>query len=165
MLLLSTVLFGCHCSCYPLLFIVPRIFVCTFFFPEGHCSSQWPFCSWWYNSERQLRSRYDVVWCHPLQVQLQLLEILLKWTVFTVSVWRLCVLCTQRQFILSVSDPFAAVFGNESFGGGFADFSALAKVPDLFIFIIHIDRVTDIIWIYKMILKNCTASRKIYQCS
>uniref|UniRef100_H3DDG8 Epidermal growth factor receptor pathway substrate 15 n=1 Tax=Tetraodon nigroviridis TaxID=99883 RepID=H3DDG8_TETNG len=26
-----------------------------------------------------------------------------------------------------VSDPFAAVFGNESFGGGFADFSALAK--------------------------------------
>ena len=27
-----------------------------------------------------------------------------------------------------VSDPFAAVFGNESFGGGFADFSALAKV-------------------------------------
>ena len=25
-------------------------------------------------------------------------------------------------------DPFAAVFGNESFGGGFADFSALAKV-------------------------------------
>uniref|UniRef100_A0A3Q4BWY2 Uncharacterized protein n=1 Tax=Mola mola TaxID=94237 RepID=A0A3Q4BWY2_MOLML len=27
----------------------------------------------------------------------------------------------------SVPDPFAAVFGNESFGGGFADFSALAK--------------------------------------
>lgn len=27
-----------------------------------------------------------------------------------------------------VSDPFAAVFGNESFGGGFADFSALTKV-------------------------------------
>uniref|UniRef100_A0A8C5E8I9 Epidermal growth factor receptor pathway substrate 15 n=1 Tax=Gouania willdenowi TaxID=441366 RepID=A0A8C5E8I9_GOUWI len=26
------------------------------------------------------------------------------------------------------SDPFAAVFGNESFGGGFADFTALAKV-------------------------------------
>uniref|UniRef100_A0A3B4BFW1 Uncharacterized protein n=1 Tax=Periophthalmus magnuspinnatus TaxID=409849 RepID=A0A3B4BFW1_9GOBI len=26
------------------------------------------------------------------------------------------------------SDPFSAVFGNESFGGGFADFSALAKV-------------------------------------
>lgn len=29
---------------------------------------------------------------------------------------------------LCVSDPFAAVFGNESFGGGFADFSALSKV-------------------------------------
>ncbi|XP_058494468.1 epidermal growth factor receptor substrate 15 isoform X2 [Solea solea] len=31
-------------------------------------------------------------------------------------------------------DPFAAVFGNESFGGGFADFSALAKsnAPDQF---------------------------------
>lgn len=29
---------------------------------------------------------------------------------------------------LCVSDPFAAVFGSESFGGGFADFSALAKV-------------------------------------
>uniref|UniRef100_A0A3B5AUU3 Epidermal growth factor receptor substrate 15-like n=1 Tax=Stegastes partitus TaxID=144197 RepID=A0A3B5AUU3_9TELE len=28
----------------------------------------------------------------------------------------------------SDADPFAAVFGNESFGGGFADFSALAKV-------------------------------------
>uniref|UniRef100_A0A665U4T2 Epidermal growth factor receptor pathway substrate 15 n=1 Tax=Echeneis naucrates TaxID=173247 RepID=A0A665U4T2_ECHNA len=27
-----------------------------------------------------------------------------------------------------VSDPFAAVFGSESFGGGFADFSALTKV-------------------------------------
>uniref|UniRef100_A0AAX7UVQ6 Epidermal growth factor receptor pathway substrate 15 n=1 Tax=Astatotilapia calliptera TaxID=8154 RepID=A0AAX7UVQ6_ASTCA len=27
----------------------------------------------------------------------------------------------------TTSDPFAAVFGNESFGGGFADFSALAK--------------------------------------
>lgn len=27
-----------------------------------------------------------------------------------------------------VSDPFAAVFGNETFGGGFADFSSLAKV-------------------------------------
>lgn len=26
------------------------------------------------------------------------------------------------------SDPFSAVFGSESFGGGFADFSALAKV-------------------------------------
>lgn len=36
------------------------------------------------------------------------------------------------------SDPFAAVFGNESFGsesfgGGFADFSALAKVGNSFV--------------------------------
>lgn len=29
------------------------------------------------------------------------------------------------------SDPFAAVFGNESFGEGFADFSALTKVNSL----------------------------------
>lgn len=32
------------------------------------------------------------------------------------------------SFCSCVSDPFAAVFGNESFGGGFADFSALTKV-------------------------------------
>lgn len=32
----------------------------------------------------------------------------------------LCCLC--------LTDPFAAVFGSESFGGGFADFSALTKV-------------------------------------
>lgn len=30
-----------------------------------------------------------------------------------------------------VPDPFAAVFGNESFGGGFADFTALAKVIEI----------------------------------
>lgn len=34
----------------------------------------------------------------------------------------------ELAFSLYFSDPFAAVFGNESFGGGFADFSALAKV-------------------------------------
>lgn len=35
----------------------------------------------------------------------------------------------SMTFICScVSDPFAAVFGNESFGGGFADFTALTKV-------------------------------------
>uniref|UniRef100_A0A669BPK2 Epidermal growth factor receptor pathway substrate 15 n=1 Tax=Oreochromis niloticus TaxID=8128 RepID=A0A669BPK2_ORENI len=38
----------------------------------------------------------------------------------------LLISCT-RSFFIDVSDPFAAVFGNESFGGGFADFSALAK--------------------------------------
>lgn len=42
--------------------------------------------------------------------------------------------CLAKLFVLSniytvcPSDPFAAVFGNESFGLGFADFSALAKV-------------------------------------
>lgn len=30
--------------------------------------------------------------------------------------------------MLLLSDPFAAVFGNETFVGGFADFSSLAKV-------------------------------------
>lgn len=38
-----------------------------------------------------------------------------------------------RSFFTDVSDPFAAVFGNESFGGGFADFSALAKVISRFL--------------------------------
>lgn len=37
-------------------------------------------------------------------------------------------LCLVIFICLRVSDPFAAVFGNESFGGGFADFSALTKV-------------------------------------
>lgn len=36
-------------------------------------------------------------------------------------------------FFIDVSDPFAAVFGNESFGGGFADFSALAKVSSRYL--------------------------------
>lgn len=34
----------------------------------------------------------------------------------------------HSAIFVHVSDPFAAVFGNESFGGGFADFSALTKV-------------------------------------
>lgn len=44
----------------------------------------------------------------------------------------LLISCTWLFFI-DVSDPFAAVFGNESFGGGFADFSALAKVISRFL--------------------------------
>lgn len=43
----------------------------------------------------------------------------------------LLISCT-RSFFIDVSDPFAAVFGNESFGG-FADFSALAKVISRFL--------------------------------
>ncbi len=37
-------------------------------------------------------------------------------------------ICSVTFIYSCVSDPFAAVFGNESFGGGFADFSALTKV-------------------------------------
>lgn len=46
------------------------------------------------------------------------------------SVWTCAVRLYDQSFFLDlcVSDPFAAVFGSESFGGGFADFSALAKV-------------------------------------
>lgn len=50
----------------------------------------------------------------------------------------LLISCT-RWFFIDVSDPFAAVFGNESFGGGFADFSALAKVISRFL-IYHLSR-------------------------
>lgn len=46
---------------------------------------------------------------------------------------------------LCVSDPFAAVFGNESFGGGFADFSALAKVFKL-LFMPHHALPSHIVW-------------------
>lgn len=49
----------------------------------------------------------------------------------------LLISCT-RSFFIDVSDPFAAVFGNESFGGGFADFSALAKVSSRFLIICHV---------------------------
>ncbi len=41
-----------------------------------------------------------------------------------------------------VSDPFAAVFGNETFGGGFADFSSLAKVS-----IFNANR-SPVFWLY-----------------
>lgn len=49
------------------------------------------------------------------------------------------------------SDPFAAVFGSESFGGGFADFSALAKVGNAFFVYAYEDfnhnvSITDAKW-------------------
>ena len=45
---------------------------------------------------------------------------------------------------MCLTDPFAAVFGSESFGGGFADFSALAKV--IFLSSIFIITITHIIF-------------------
>lgn len=44
------------------------------------------------------------------------------------TVYSYSIMCSVTCICSCVSDPFAAVFGNESFGGGFADFSALTKV-------------------------------------
>lgn len=95
-------------------------------FLEGHCSNQWPFCSRWYNSQCQLRSRYDVQLAPPSggQSHLQLMTSYCT----KCNIYPICMTVVDIYLILAVSDPFATVFGNESFGGGFADFSALAKV-------------------------------------
>lgn len=52
-----------------------------------------------------------------------------EWVVVQMVVLCLAKLCVVEEYLhVCASDPFAAVFGNESFGVGFADFSALAKV-------------------------------------
>uniref|UniRef100_A0AAR2K1U2 Epidermal growth factor receptor pathway substrate 15 n=1 Tax=Pygocentrus nattereri TaxID=42514 RepID=A0AAR2K1U2_PYGNA len=62
-----------------------------------------------------------------------------------------CVFCSYSRLILvCVSDPFATVFGNESFGGGFADFSSLAKVN--FIFLLQFRENSSLSLLYSAML-------------
>lgn len=65
-----------------------------------------------------------MAYCHPLGTEsiaaVNMILYKIHYYSFCMSVANLICVC--------VSDPFAAVFGNESFGGGFADFSALTKV-------------------------------------
>uniref|UniRef100_A0AAR2JAW3 Epidermal growth factor receptor pathway substrate 15 n=1 Tax=Pygocentrus nattereri TaxID=42514 RepID=A0AAR2JAW3_PYGNA len=57
---------------------------------------------------------------------------------------------TTGLILVCVSDPFATVFGNESFGGGFADFSSLAKVN--FIFLLQFRENSSLSLLYSAML-------------